>query len=80
MCGIAGYFDLKTEEKEAIIEKFTERGDGAWSVESTQHRFNRLICTILGVLKYDAISDDWAEISHLDAERDPEDWELVSQS
>ena len=57
---------LNAAQIEEIIDKFTECNDGAWSVESTQSRFNRLACVMLGILNYEFISDEWVEIDSSD--------------
>lgn len=41
---------LTDDEKDELIEKFTERNDGQWSVDETHERFTRLLYVRLGVL------------------------------
>lgn len=72
-----------SEEKEQILEKFTERNNGTWSAESTHSRFYRLVCVMLGILNYDSIADNWEEVQPdellpPEEQKDPDqDWEVV---
>jgi hypothetical protein len=82
---------LNEAQKEKILDKFTECNNGEWSVDSTQSRFNRLACVMLGILNYEHIRDDWVEIDpgdlpppevpsvakEVDKQDSDEDWELV---
>jgi len=43
--------NLSVEQREQIIEKYTERNDGNWSYETTIKKFHRLMFVMLGVLK-----------------------------
>lgn len=43
--------NLNQEQKETIIEKYTELNDGAWTFEETKRKFHRLAFVMLGVLK-----------------------------
>lgn len=51
---------LGADQKDAILEKFTERNLDTWSVEETQSRFNRLVCVMLGILNYE---EGWVEVA-----------------
>jgi len=73
--------NLTPVQKEEVLEKFTERNDDRWSLESTQGRFNRLVCVMLGVLNYDSISNDWIRMDAKEAadyeEYKTQDWVVV---
>jgi hypothetical protein len=82
---------LSEAQKEEIIDKFTECNQGSWTAESTQSRFNRLACVMLGILNYETINEDWVEIDSsdlplqevsdpvkkTDTQDSDDDWEVV---
>lgn len=42
---------LSQNEKNVLIEKFTERNGGSWTTEETLHKFQRWVLVALGVLR-----------------------------
>lgn len=81
---------LTAEQKDMIMEIFTEMNDGAWTKDETYERFYRLIAVMLGVLTpkvsswLTAPSTDWDEIedavtSKAEAEESDEfpDWHEI---
>ena len=76
---------LNKVQKDALVD---ESQGVSWSAEETQRRFNRLAFVMLGILKYDALSDDWIEMTIEDESSKGEstakheedhDWILIEQ-
>ncbi len=46
---------LTDEEKQEIIDIFTENNNKKWNAEETNSRFQKVVLVMLGVLRYDAV-------------------------
>lgn len=69
---------LSETEKEEVLEIFTERNNDAWSFDSTQKRFTRLVCVMLGILEFkESIQDHWENIDPSSLPAIDENWEEV---
>lgn len=61
--------NLKSDQKEAILDKFINNNDWKWKAEQTKHRFQRLMFVMLGVLCQEEMSKltEWTQIEIEDA-------------